>query len=565
MLIEQSRETGLDNPKDLPDVFTTYRKSQEPLKDRPQPALPRPQPGSLPTFPQSSWIATQDSPFIVPDTYKEFEDGLLKPIKDVLSNPPSYPKDAENAHPFKGGETTAWDRLHHLIKSGAMTAYQETRNGLIGQDYSTKLAAYLALGSISARSIHEEMAKLEDGTDQAYAWAKGFGRGENEGTRAMRLELLWRDYMRLCTMKFGSKLFKLGGFKGESKKDEKKWKSPEKTYNQDQDPSPEEVKNIIDRFLEGSTGMGLIDASQRELYHTGYTSNRARQNVASFFSKHLYIDWRYGAEWYEMMLVDYDVSSNWANWQYVAGVGNDPRGDARIFNPVKQAFDYDNNGAYVRMWVPEVKHIEKLENVFQVWTTDEDELQKYSIADNIMVTHPIKKIDFQLDRKPRTPRRPYRWRRGNGRGGNRRGGGGGGNGNGESNGRGNDHANANGNANGNGHRTSDYSNMVGGHSHGGPPSPESDRHFYNGDNGYHQNNLQHNGGWSQNRGGISWRGNPHSRGNMRPLRGNGYTREYASNNYGGPPRQYIPTPVYSHQQYPPPCHQKLPPHLGHAV
>lgn len=81
------------------------------------------------------------------------------------------------------------------------------------------------------------------------------------------------------------------------------------------------------------------------------------------------IDWRYGAEWYECLLVDYDVSSNWANWQYVSGVGNDPRGENRIFNPVKQAFDYDRDitvpaeaggktkggGAYVRMWVPNSK------------------------------------------------------------------------------------------------------------------------------------------------------------------------------------------------------------------
>ena len=82
-----------------------------------------------------------------------------------------------------------------------------------------------------------------------------------------------------------------------------------------------------------TNSMGLIDASQRELNHTGYNSNRTRQNVASFLAKHLYIDWRYGAEYYEMMLIDHDVHSNWSNWQYVSGVGNDPRGESRIFNP----------------------------------------------------------------------------------------------------------------------------------------------------------------------------------------------------------------------------------------
>ncbi|KAG5664344.1 hypothetical protein KAF25_008078 [Fusarium avenaceum] len=556
------RDTRLSSPKELPDVFTTYRKTQEPLRERPRSPLPRPQAGSLPSFP-SSWALSQQPPFQIPETYKEFERRLLEPIDNMVPDPPAYPEDGKSAHPFKGGESPAWDRLYHLIKSGAMTTYQETRNGLLGTDYSTKLSAYLALGSISARSIHDELVKFEDGSDQSYARARGFGKGENEGTKAVRFELLWRDYMRLCTMKFGTRLFKLDGFKGASGKYDKKWKTAwKKEADSDQDPSPEDLKEIINRFLRGTTGMGLIDASQRELYHTGYTSNRARQNVASFFAKHLGIDWRYGAEWYEAMLVDYDVSSNWANWQYVAGVGNDPRGDARIFNPVKQAFDYDNNGAYVRTWVPEVKYIEKLENVFQVWTTDEEELAKYDVTDDIMVTHPIKKIDFQVDRKPRGPRRPYRWRRGAGRGGRR----GGGSGNGQGNG------------------SNDFSESRRSY-HNGPPSPESDRQFYSGgETQYMQNNGQPQGqprnNWAprgnQN---MSWRGNssghgpsshgppPGRGGHMAPFHGNGFPRGYSTNVYSvPPPRQYMPNPSYPPQQYPHHAyHHQLPPHIGPHV
>ncbi|CAM1502227.1 Fc.00g042110.m01.CDS01 [Cosmosporella sp. VM-42] len=406
------RDTGLKQPLDLPDVFTTFRKTQEPLRQRPRPSLPSP--ATLP--PQPASIPPQNSPFVMPNSYEELEDLLLQPLQNILPSPPVYPRDAKSAHPFEGGEGKAWDRVRHLVKSGAMTNYKDSRNGLVGLDFSTKLSAYLALGCITARQVHEELVKLEDGKEPAYQQAKGYNQGENEGTKAVRFELLWRDYMRLCTMKFGSKLFKLYGSR-QGKKNEKQWKSTdESTAATDQDPSPAGIKTILDRFLEGRTGMGLIDASQRELYLTGYTSNRARQNVASFLSKHLEIDWRYGAEWYEMMLIDYDVSSNWSNWQYVAGVGNDPRGDARIFNPVKQAFDYDNDGIYVRTWVPEVKHLEKLENVFQAWTTNEDDLEKYGLSDDIMVTDPVKKIKFTVDRKPRGPRRPYRWRRGGGRG-----------------------------------------------------------------------------------------------------------------------------------------------------
>ena len=94
----------------------------------------------------------------------------------------------------------------------------------------------------------------------------------------------------------------------------------------------------------------------RELALSGFTSNRARQNVASFLTKNLGIDWRAGAEWFESLLVDYDVASNWGNWAYAAGVGNDARG-FRFFNLHKQALDYDPAGAFVRHWIPELRSI----------------------------------------------------------------------------------------------------------------------------------------------------------------------------------------------------------------
>lgn len=301
-----------------------------------------------------------------------------------------------------------------------MFSYKETRNGLLGAAFSTKLSAFLSQGCITARQIHHELVKYEDGTDPEYEHAKGYKQGENEGTSAVRFELLWRDYMRLCTKKFGHRLFSVDGFRdhdsekvSETASKKPKWKTL-KTEDAlpDQKPSVDDIKKIMDRFNAGTTGMGLIDASQRELLHTGYTSNRARQNVASFLTKHLGIDWRIGAEWYEMLLVDYDVSSNWANWQYVAGVGNDPRGEARIFNPVKQAFDYDKDGAYVKTWVPEVKSLDKLENAFQVSTTSPEDLEKAGLSDNIMATDPVKRIEFLVDGKPKTNKRPFHRARG---------------------------------------------------------------------------------------------------------------------------------------------------------
>lgn len=94
----------------------------------------------------------------------------------------------------------------------------------------------------------------------------------------------------------------------------------------------------------------------KELKETGWMSNRGRQNVASFLTKDLDIDWRFGAEWFEMMLIDYDCTSNWGNWQYAAGVGTDPRLD-RYFNVIKQGYDYDENGDYVKLWLPSLENV----------------------------------------------------------------------------------------------------------------------------------------------------------------------------------------------------------------
>lgn len=192
----------------------------------------------------------------------------------------------------------------------------------------------------------------------------------------------------------------------------------------------------VERFLAGRTGTGLIDASQRELYLTGWTSNRARQNVASYLSKHLGIDWRIGAEWYEQNLIDYDVSSNWGNWQYVAGVGNDPRGDARVFNPVKQAVDYDTNGEYVRTWVPELRDVgrggqkeappsgdspESLMGVFQAWRMPAEEKKRLGLEGVEWVEKPLIRIDFSPNRRGGGKPRGRGGGRGRGRGGGGRG------------------------------------------------------------------------------------------------------------------------------------------------
>lgn len=423
-LTNYSRDLPLDNIDQLSDVFTTYRKTVEPLRNHPRDVLPTPKKGELPEYPSEASIPDQYDPFTVPTTFDAIKDALFKPLnaQELIKNPPEFPEGAKSAHPFPGGESEALDRLEHLVTSGSITSYHSTRNGMVGEDFSTKLSAYLALGCITARQIHSSLLAFENGTNPDYESIEGYGKGETQkgGTYSIRFELLWRDYMRLCTRKFGPKLFNVSGFKAA---DDGRWRTPAHPRG----TAAEEIKDQIERFLNGTTGMGLIDASARELYHTGYTSNRARQNVASFLAKHLKLDWRIGAEWYESMLIDYDLSSNWGNWQYLAGVGNDPRGEARIFNPVKQSFDYDVNGEYVKMWVPETRSLSEPSEIFQPWTVGEDRREALGLKGLVGVEKPLLKIDFAVNRRGRHSGRP-RGDRGSDGHGHGRGGGGGGNG-----------------------------------------------------------------------------------------------------------------------------------------
>lgn len=427
-----SRDLSYQKISELPNVYTTYRKSLEPLRNGPRNTLPTPT--NLPPLPPH--IPPQQQPFKISSSLEDLKKDLLSPLeKDptyALTFPPQWPSDIKSAHPFEGGESRGLDRIAHLVSTGAMSSYKATRNGMLGLDFSTKLSAFLAQGHITARQVHWAMVDFEEGRG-AGEEIDGYGKGENEGTAAVRFELLWRDYMRLCMRKFGRQMFDLYGIQDRNcmtgqQPHMKKWKMLHKSGGAGGDPK--KTREVFERFRSGRTGVGLIDASNRELFLTGYTSNRARQNVASFLSSHLDIDWRIGAEWYECFLVDHDVGSNWGNWQYVAGVGNDPR-QGRIFNPVKQALDYDPHGDYIKAWVPELRGIkltrtigpgreevdqQKLMGLYQAWRLSEWEKNNMGLKGVEWVEQPLTKIQFSVGRG----------RGGQGDGRSKRGGGGGG-------------------------------------------------------------------------------------------------------------------------------------------
>jgi deoxyribodipyrimidine photo-lyase len=357
-----------------------------------------------------------------------------------LAHPPRWPPGLTPS-PQSGGETAARARLRAVLARGIVTSYAATRNGLLGEGFSTRLSAHLALGCVTARRVHAQAALFEaglvdgDGDPAEHPWraAAGFGEGEGAGGRALRCELLWRDYMRLCARKSGARLFALEGPRGAAVPGQR-WRRVDDAAGVDSDGATGSGSSgggkaarlagaatslpaaaVLRRYLEGRTGAGLIDASQRELFLTGHTSSRARQNAASFLAKHLRLDWRAGAEWYECMLVDYDVASCWANWAYAAGVGNDPR-EERIFNPVKQALEYDGRGAFVTAWVPELRGAvmtvgegegegegqEAMMGVFQAWRLDEAVKARLGLKGVEWVERPLVRIEFSVTKKPRS-------------------------------------------------------------------------------------------------------------------------------------------------------------------
>lgn len=231
----------------------------------------------------------------------------------------SVAEDARAALRFSGGRAEGLARMnHYLWATQALSRYKETRNGLLGADYSSKLSPWLANGSISAREVWHEVKRYEA------------VHGANESTYWLGFELLWRDFFQFTAAKHGADLFHREGITGKNSKGAR-----------------DEERFLM--WCAGRTGQPFIDANMRELARTGWMSNRGRQNVASFLVHDLGVDWRLGAWWFERMLIDYDPCSNWGNWQYVAGVGNDPR-EGRRFDPERQAAIYDPDGAYVAKW-----------------------------------------------------------------------------------------------------------------------------------------------------------------------------------------------------------------------
>lgn len=223
---------------------------------------------------------------------------------------------------FHGGESAGLRHLADYFSGVDASVYKSTRNNLEGWNNSTKFSPWLANGSISARRLLDELRDYESRI------------GVNDSTYWIYFELLWREYFQWYALRYGKRLFSFKGIKNHK-------------------PLTSFYPARFRKWCEGATPYPLVNACMKQLNSTGYMSNRGRQIVASCLVNELSLDWRYGAAYFEQQLLDYDVACNWGNWQYLAGVGADPRG-LRHFDIDKQTQEYDPSRSFIEYWQGDV-------------------------------------------------------------------------------------------------------------------------------------------------------------------------------------------------------------------
>ncbi|MEN9332907.1 MAG: hypothetical protein RLY35_87 [Bacteroidota bacterium] len=194
--------------------------------------------------------------------------------------------------------------------------YHETRD-IPSVRGTTRLSLHLRFGTISIRAC------VKVGLENNEKWLN---------------ELIWRDFYQMIVYCFPHSV--QSSFKPQY--DRIEWRHDEGDFQ---------------KWCEGNTGYPIVDAGMRELNETGFMHNRVRMIVASFFTKHLLLDWRWGERYFAEKLLDYEMASNVGGWQWAAGSGCDAAPYFRIFNPYSQTEKFDAQHQYIQRWVPEWKTI----------------------------------------------------------------------------------------------------------------------------------------------------------------------------------------------------------------
>lgn len=243
---------------------------------------------------------------------------------NLLPSRPNWASGLEAS--WQPGEAGAMALLHQFLDHG-LEGYGEGRDRA-DKHHVSRLSAHLHWGDVSPHQVWHAAA---------LRMAEAGGRLDRDGEKFLK-EILWREFAYHLVHHVPT--------------------FPDKAFKPEYDDFPwVEDADGLKKWQRGETGFPIVDAGMRELWATGIMHNRVRMIVASFLIKDLLIPWQVGERWFWDTLVDADIGSNSASWQWVAGSGADASPYYRIFNPVLQGEKFDPHGTYVKRWVPELKDV----------------------------------------------------------------------------------------------------------------------------------------------------------------------------------------------------------------
>lgn len=302
------------------------------------------------TPPRSPLPAPKDINFINHQSNNEVDSLKLLPNRDWGNKLLSH---------WEMGEEHAHARLNNFLKFG-ISNYKKGRD-FPALHHTSSLSPHLHFGEISPNTI----------------WYAALEIGDNDNIDSFCSELGWREFS-YSQLYFNKDLAKVNI---QSKFDNFRWNSSE---------------DKLQAWKFGNTGIPFVDAGMRQLRQTGYIHNRVRMVVGSFLVKNLLLDWRHGERWFWNCLVDADLASNSAGWQWVAGCGADAAPYFRIFNPVTQGKKFDPDGDYIKKYLPELSNL-PLKYIFSPWEAPREVLKKANIKLGVDYPSPI--VDLKQSRE----------------------------------------------------------------------------------------------------------------------------------------------------------------------
>ena len=298
-------------------------------------------------------------PIPIPINLDYFHDNYSLKDINALSLLPSTKWDIAMKSYWNIGELGANNRLREFLNNGVEN-YKEGRN-IPSKPFVSRLSPHLHFGEISSNQ----------------AWYAAKHKGGDTNIDHFCSELGWREFS-YTQLYFNPEL-------------------PKKNLQSKFDlfPWDKDERKLI-AWQKGQTGVPMVDAGMRELWLTGAMHNRVRMVVGSFLVKNLLLHWHHGERWFWDCLVDADLASNSASWQWIAGCGADAAPYFRIFNPVTQGQKFDPDGEYIRKYIPEISELSN-KYLFNPWEAPQEELDRAGVVIGKDYPKPI--IDLKLSRQ----------------------------------------------------------------------------------------------------------------------------------------------------------------------